>query len=489
MASKNIPLPLLDSHCMRYQPRPTTRRQMLMQAACGFGYLALADLVARGSSTDAPSPSSSSANSKPVYENPLAAKQPMMAAKAKRVIFLYMEGGPSHVDTFDYKPKLQSDGGKQYNNGQLLPSPFKFIRSGKSGLMISEIFPNLSRHADQMCLINGMYTDNPAHPQATIMLHTGSSQFIRPSMGAWVLYGLGTTNQNLPGFITINPPAGVGGAQNYGSAFLPAMYQGTRIDRNGTVADITNPHVIPQMQQRQIQLIQQMNQSFERRTGDPDQVEGVIQSLELGFRMQMAVPELMDIKNESPATLALYGIGTGNSAGRGGRGGGNNEFGEQLLMARRFAQAGVRYIEVNLGGWDNHNNLKQSLTRNGANADQAIAGLLTDLQSHDMLKDTLVVWGGEFGRTPAGQGTDGRNHNNRGFSMWMAGGGVKGGTTVGKTDDYGGVAVDNKVHIHDMHATVLALLGLDPDKLTYKYAGRDFKLIDTKGHVVPQIMA
>jgi uncharacterized protein (DUF1501 family) len=241
------------------------------------------------------------------------------------------------------------------------------------------------------------------------------------------------------------------------------------------------------MQRRQIQLIQQMNQGFEKRVGDPDQVEGVIQSLELAFRMQMAVPELMDIKNESPATLALYGLEGGNT--RGGGRGGNNQFGQQLLMARRFAQAGVRFIEVNLGGWDNHNNLKQSMIRNGANADQAIAGLLTDLQSHDMLKDTLVVWGGEFGRTPAGQGTDGRNHNNRGFSMWMAGGGVKGGTQVGKTDDYGGVAVENKVHIHDMHATVLALLGLDPDKLTYRYAGRDFKLIDLTGKVVPQIIA
>jgi hypothetical protein len=443
---------------------PLTRRQMLLSAGCGFGYLALRGLVAQAALQEAALPE--------IYKNPLAARKPPLPAKAKRVIMLFMQGGPSHVDTFDYKPKLQASGGK----GKLLPSSFKFQKYGHNGLWISDLFPNVARHADDLCMINSMHTDNPAHPQATIQLHTGSAQFIRPSVGAWVLYGLGTMNQNLPGFITINPPSGLGGAQNYGSAFLPASYQGTRIDRGG-MPDIASP-IPSKLQRRQLDLLQSMNRDAEARSGSPDQIEGVIQSYELGFRMQSAVPELMDIEKESPATRELYGIGQGKS----------DDFGKQCLMARRMAQAGVRFIEICHPGWDQHNNLHAKMTANAADTDKPIAGLLADLKAHGMLNDTLVIWGGEFGRNPAGQNNDGRGHNNRGYTMWMAGGGAKPGIH-GRTDDYGAAAVENPVHVHDLHATILALLGLDPENLTYKYAGRDFRLIDVKGHVAKELMA
>ncbi len=447
---------------------PMTRREMLMSAGCGFGYLALQGLCAQAAAQEAATS---------IYQNPLTAKQPPLPAKAKRVIMLFMQGGPSHLDTFDYKPKLAQAAGNGGGKGRLLPSSFSFKRHGKNGLWISELYPNVAKHADSLCMINSMHTDNPAHPQATIQLHTGSVQFVRPSVGAWVLYGLGTTNPNLPGFITINPPSGLGGAQNYGSAFLPASYQGTRLEGNGGMADIS-PVVPPRLQRRQLDLLQSMNRDAEARSGSPEQIEGVIQSYELGFRMQSAVPELLDISKESAMTKEMYGI----TEGRGG------DFGRQCLMARRLAKAGVRFIEVCHQGWDHHNNLHQRMTANAGATDKAIAGLLADLKAHGMLNDTLVIWGGEFGRTPGSQNTDGRNHNNRGYTMWMAGGGAKPGA-YGKTDDYGGTAVENKVHVHDLHATILALLGLDPENLTYKYAGRDFRLIDVKGHIVKDIMA
>jgi hypothetical protein len=425
------------------------------------------------------------------YQSPLAPKLPLFQAKAKRVIFLFMQGGPSHIDTFDYKPKmaqLSSRGGK----GNLLPSPFKFSRYGKSGQWISELFPNVGKHADDMCIINGMHTDNPAHPQATIALHTGSATFVRPSVGSWVLYGLGTQNQNLPGFITINPVSGLGGAQNYGSAFLPATFEGTKVDGDG-IPDIRNSVLTSSQQRKQLDLVQNLNRDFAGRTGPNEQLDGLIESFELGFRMQGTVPDVMDISGESPETLELYGIqgsgGIGNGGGKKKGGPGGNSFGRQCLMARRFAEAGVRFIEVTYPGWDQHRDLKEKLTANCGATDKAIAGLLTDLKQRGMFEDTLVVWGGEFGRTPTSQGTDGRNHNNRGYSMWMAGGGTKGGITWGHTDDIGGEAVEGKVHTHDLHATVLALMGLDHERLTYRYAGRDFRLTDVYGNVVKQIIA
>ena len=470
------------------QPTAMTRRDMLKGAGCGFGYLALAGMCGELF----PANSNAAAAIAQAYQSPLMARAAQFPAKAKRVIFLFMQGGPSHIDTFDYKPRMQA-GGSHGMRGNILPSPFKFSQYGRSGLWISELFPHLAQHADDLCVLNGMHTDNPAHPQATIALHTGSSTFVRPSVGSWVLYGLGTENQNLPGFITINPVAGLGGAQNYGSAFLPATFEGTKVDQNG-IPDLRNRITIAQ-QRKQLDFVQSLNKDFAGRTGPNEQLDGLIESFELGFRMQGTVPDVMDISNESRETLELYGIsesGGGTGGGRYGmrrKGDGASAFGHQCLMARRFAEAGVRFIEVTYPGWDQHRDLKQKLAENAAGTDKAISGLITDLKRRGLFDDTLIVWGGEFGRTPTSQGNDGRNHNNRGYSMWMAGGGVKGGVTFGHTDDIGGEAVDGKVHTHDLHATILALLGINHEALTYKYAGRDFRLTDVSGTVVKQIIA
>jgi hypothetical protein len=469
------------------QPHSISRRDMLKGAGCGFGYMALAGMCGELF----PAHSSAAAAISQAYQSPLLAKSAQFPAKAKRVIFLFMQGGPSHIDTFDYKPRMQR-GGSHGRRGNILPSPFKFNRCGRSGLWISELFPNLGQqHADDLCILNGMHTDNPAHPQATIALHTGSSTFVRPSVGSWVLYGLGTENQNLPGFITINPVSGLGGAQNYGSAFLPATFEGTKVDDSG-IPDLRNRMATTAQQRKQLDLVQSLNHDYAGRAGPNEQLDGLIESFELGFRMQGTVPDVMDISNETPETLKLYGIrGAGSMGGTGGkrRGAGGNSFGRQCLMARRFAEAGVRFIEVTYPGWDQHRQLKEKLTENANATDKAIAGLMTDLKRRGLFDDTLIVWGGEFGRTPTSQGDDGRNHNNRGYSMWLAGGGVRGGITYGHTDDIGGEAVEGKVHTHDLHATILALLGLNHEKLTYKYAGRDFRLTDVYGNVVKQIIA
>ncbi len=352
-----------DPRSMNSLVSSISRREWLKATGCGFGYLALAGLCAEQAAADA---SAEGPASRPAYLNPLAPKPTHFKAKAKRVIMLFMQGGPSHVDTFDYKPKLQQDSGKPGERGMLLGSPFKFEQHGSGGLWISELFPNIAKHADEMCVINGMHTDNPAHPQATIQLHTGTATFVRPSMGAWVLYGLGTTNQNLPGFITINPPSGLGGAQNYGSSFLPAAYQGTRLGARGEMADVISPEPLGE-QRRQLDLLQSMNRDFAPRSGAPDQIDGVIQSFELGFRMQSQLPELLNISKESPATLQMYGIEGGVGASiteRQRRAGPNSDnFARQCLMARRLAQAGVRFIEVCHPGWDQHNNLHQAMTR------------------------------------------------------------------------------------------------------------------------------
>jgi hypothetical protein len=392
------------------------------------------------------------------------------------------------MDTFDYKPKLSEDAGKpgvaKGGGSKLFGSPFKFSQRGQSGLWISELFPNVAQHADDLCLLRGMHTDIPNHPQAFVQLHTGSAQFVRPSMGAWMLYGLGTENENLPGFITISPPIQFG-AQNYGSAFLPAVYQGTRIGAqradigSAEIDNIRNTDLPGDLQRKQLDLVQAMNRDLLVNSGPNPEVEGAIESFELGFRMQTELPKVMDLSKESPATLAMYGIGNGPASG----------FGKQCLMARRFAEAGVRFIEVCHAGWDQHTNLSTRITANCAATDKPIAGLLADLKSRGLLKDTLVIWGGEFGRTPDSRKPDGRDHNAKGYTMWMAGGGVRGGMNFGATDDYGYKAVENPVHVHDLHATVLALLGLDHEKLTFRYAGRDFRLTDVHGNVAKEIMA
>lgn len=473
-----------------------SRRDFLKHSSNGFGYLAFSALSTWAASQAVANPSAAAA------AGPLAPKNPHFTAKAKRVIFLCMQGGPSHVDTFDYKPKLAKDGGKsapsqagRYGRADLLPSPWKFSQHGRSGLWISELFPNLSRHADELCIINSMATDLPAHPQAFTQLHTGTTQFVRPSMGSWAVYGLGTTNSNLPGYVTLNPPPQ--SARAFGSAFLPAVYQPTKIGggqlpgglaqfaaRLGrgasqpAVANIKNDRLSPELQREQLDLIQSLNQDQLRQHGASDEIEGVIESYELAYRMQGEVPKVLDLSKEPAATKSLYGIGEEST----------DNFGKQCLMARKLVEAGVRFVELTFGNWDQHRNLKADMERNCGGIDKPIHGLLTDLKQRGLLKDTLVVWSGEFGRTPHSQGEDGRDHNNKGFSLWMAGGGVKGGMNYGLTDDYGYEAVYNKMHIHDWHATVLHLLGLDHERLTFRYAGRDFRLTDVYGNVAKEIV-
>ncbi|MEM7699290.1 MAG: DUF1501 domain-containing protein [Verrucomicrobiota bacterium] len=450
-----------------------SRRRALQTAGCGFGYLAfsaLSTLQARAAAS------------------PLAPKSPHFAGSAKRVIFLAMQGGPSHVDTFDYKPQLSRDTGKaSKGNAKLLGSPYQFAQHGESGLWISELFPKLAHHADDLCLLNGMHTDLPNHPQATTQMHTGNFQFVRPSLGAWTLYGLGTENDSLPGFITLAPG---NGAQNYGSAFLPAVYQGTPIgkqarsrlvaaENEAPLRNITNQQLSPELQRVQLDFIKSLNLDKLKRDQFHPEVEGIIESYELAFRMQDEVPEVLNVDEEPESIRRLYGLDDNTTA----------RFGRQCLAARRMAEAGVRFIQLNHGNWDHHRNLTGGLEQNCGEIDQPISGLLEDLKQRDMLKDTLVIWAGEFGRTPHAQGSNGRDHNHRGYTLWMAGGGVKGGTTHGATDDYGHLAVDGKVHIHDWHATILHLLGLDHERLTYNYAGRDFRLTDVHGDVVKEILA
>lgn len=446
-----------------------TRREFLRHAGTGFGYLAFAAL-ANGEAT-----------------SPLAVKQPHFAVKAKRVIFLCMRGAPSHVDTFDHKPGLTAASGKDGRapGTKLHGSQWSFSPQGKSGLMISELFPQLSKHADQLCLINSMHTDLPAHPQAFLKLHTGNSQFVRPSLGAWTLYGLGTANENLPGFVTIAPPSLFGGAQNYGSAFLPAIYQGTRVGvdtRPIASAQMRNikPPVGSAAQRKEIDLVQALNREKLARDQFNPEIEGAIESFELAFKMQSEMPKVMDLSKEPKAMLDDYGIGEGKHT---------DDFGRKCLLARRLVEAGVRFVEVTHSDWDHHFKLSKDLPDTCSAIDQPVAALLVDLQSRGLLQDTLVVWSGEFGRTPHGQGNDGRDHNNKGFTAWMAGGGVKGGFRYGCTDELGYEAVEHKMHVHDLHATILHLLGLDHERLTYRYAGRDFRLTDVKGVVAKKIIA
>ncbi|MFA6542837.1 MAG: DUF1501 domain-containing protein [Limisphaerales bacterium] len=464
--------------------RPLTRRAALRSAAAGFGWLAASSLLAEQAGHVA---------------NPSAAKPPQFTPRARRVIFLFMKGGPSHVDTFDPKPLLDRDDGKPFPGskprvqfaatGALLKSPWKFQNHGQSGLPVSELFPHVAQCIDDLCIIRSCHGTNPAHGGALLKLHTGSDNFVRPSMGAWVNYGLGSENANLPGFITICPTLAHGGVNNWGSAFLPAWTQGTPIGNAAIPSDrALVRHIIPRLppagQRAQLDLLAAMNRDHLAQTGPNQALEGRLDSFELAFRMQMAMPEAQDISRESEATKRLYGLDDKVT----------ENFGRQCLMARRFAERGVRFIQVTHSDsevqWDQHGNLRKGHTKNAAEVDRPIAGLLKDLKSRGLLEDTLVLWGGEFGRTPVSEGTrDGRDHNPEGYTMWMAGGGVKPGFAYGATDDYGWFAAENKVHIHDLHATLLALLGMDHERLTYRMAGRDFRLTDVHGHVVNELFA
>lgn len=466
---------------------PIDRRTMLRRAAGGFGFLALAGLLAE-----------ERAKAEPIV-SALLPKLGHFPARAKRVIFLFMKGGPSAIDTFDPKPLLDRDDGKPYpfqmprvtfaKTTTLLKSPWKFRQYGQNGLPVSELFPHVAQCADDLCVVRSLYGTNPAHGGACLKLYTGSDTQVRPSMGSWVVYGLGTENQNLPGFITICPTLAHGGVNNWASAFLPAHCQGTPIGNatvpsdQAIVKNIHNDRISPSLQRHQLDMLAEMNRDQLQLTGPDQALEGRINSFELAFRMQMAMPEAQDLGQESETTKRLYGLENPITA----------NFGRQCLMARRFLERGVRFVQVTHSDsevqWDQHGNLYKGHSKNAAEVDKPIAGLLKDLKQRGLLEDTLVIWGGEFGRTPTAQGKDGRDHNPEGFTMWLAGGGVKGGFAHGATDDYGYFAVDEKVHIHDFHATILALLGVDHEKLTYRYAGRDFRLTDVEGHVVKELFA
>lgn len=465
---------------------PYSRRALLQQAAVGFGSLALTSLF---SQTLAATP--------PV--NPLAAREGHLPARAKRIIFLFMKGGPSHVDTFDPKPLLDRDDGKPFPfdkprvqfaaTGNLLKSPWKFQQHGESGLPVSELFPNVATCVDDLCVINSVHGTNPAHGGALLKLHTGSDNFVRPSIGSWLSYGLGTENADLPAFVTICPTLAHGGINNWGSAFLPAVYQGVPLGNasvpieQARVRFIENSQIPRDLQQLQLEMLGQANREHQQQSGPEASLEARINSFELAFRMQTAIPKVEDLSDETEATKQLYGIDDPATA----------NFGRMCLLARRFSEQGVRFIQVTHSDskvqWDQHGDLKNGHEKNAREVDKPIAGLLKDLKARGLLEDTLVWWGGEFGRTPVAEGNNGRDHNPEGFTMWLAGGGVKGGTRYGATDDYGYFAAENKVHIHDLHATILHLMGLDHEKLTYRYAGRDFRLTDVEGNVVREIMS
>ncbi len=466
------------------------RRMLLKTSAVGFGHLALTAMLGQEAIAE---------QKQNISSNPLAPKQPHFPPRAKRIVFLFMKGGPSHVDTFDPKPMLNKHDGTPppfdlpkvtfAKQGNLLKSPWKFKQRGQCGLPVSELFPHVSKHIDDLCILRSVHGTNPAHGGALLKIHTGSDQFVRPSMGSWITYGLGTENQNLPAFITICPTLAHGGVNNWGTAFLPAYCQGTPIGNaslsaaQAKVKHISNARIDPQLQRKQLDLIAAMNQDHLQETGTNQALEGRLNSFELAYRMQSTMPEVQDISQETSATHASYGIDDPVT----------EDFGRQCLMARRFLERGVRYVQVTHSDsevqWDQHGNLYQGHTKNASEVDKPIAGFLEDLKNRGLLEDTLVLWGGEFGRTPTSQGTNGRDHNPHGFTMWMAGAGVKGGYAYGSTDDFGYYAIENKMHVNDLHATVLHILGIDHERLTYRYASRDFRLTDLAGRVAKDILA
>ncbi len=461
------------------------RRQLLQSTAVGFPMLALRGLL---DSEAAAAPG-----------NPLARRQPHHTPRAKRILFLFMKGGPSQVDTFDYKPRLQKDHGQPLPfdkprvqfapTGKLLGSPWSFSQHGDCGLPVSELFPHTARHADDLCVINSVHGTNAAHGGALLKIHTGSDNFVRPSIGSWVSYGLGTENSNLPAFVTICPTLAHGGVKNWGSAFLPAPFQGTPIGNaslpsaDARVPYLQNTRDSRQLQRLKLDLLGQFNRQHLDQFGEDSGLEARINSFELAFRMQNEIPDIQDLTRESAETHRLYGLDQKIT----------EDFGRQCLLARRFLERGVRFVQVTHSDtkvqWDQHSNLVDGHTKNAMEVDQPIGGLLTDLKARGLLEDTLVWWGGEFGRTPCVQGSNGRDHNPDGFTMWLAGGGAKPATRYGATDEFGYYAALDKVHIHDLHATILHLLGLDHLQLTHRYAGRDFRLTDVYGDVVDGVIA
>ena len=463
-----------------------TRREMLRASSGGFGYLALLGLADRSSLAAAPSGS-----------NPVGYAEQVrhLAPRAKRVIFLFMWGGPSHVDLFDPKPRLNQNAGKPLAGkdvgsqrdqlGQILGSPFQFAQHGQSGIWISELFPHLARLADKLCVVRSLHTEGTAHGEALLRLHTGQANLVRPSVGAWVSYGLGSEREDLPAFITISPPRGHGGVQNYGNAFLPAKHQGMAIGSaeipiaKAAIPNLSNPKTRPELQRSQLELVQSLNQQHLKQSQGDAAIEGLIASYELAFLMQATMPQIMSLENESKTTLDAYGVGSEPT----------DNFARQCLLARKFAEKGVRYIQVSTDyTWDHHTKVVEGHRMESAKVDQPIAALLMDLEQRGLLDETLVLWGGEFGRTPMAENGDGRGHHPQVFSVWMAGGGVRGGLTYGATDEFGYHPVEHPVHMHDLHATLLHALGLDHEQLTYRHAGRDFRLTDVYGRVVHELL-
>jgi hypothetical protein len=457
---------------------------MLTGCATGFGMLGLADLLAQDAAA---------------ATGPLAVRPSHYAPRAKRVIFLFMSGGPSHVDLFDPKPKLAEMNGQplpfdmpkleRTRTGNLLASPWKFAKHGGGGVEISELFPHLATCADDLCVIRSMVADNINHNGACLQMNTGEQAFSRPSLGSWLLYGLGSENQDLPGFVVISPAQPAQGAPLWGSSFLPAALQGTLVqDLKRPIANLGNERFTSAEQRAELDFLAAFNKLHaDQRAGD-SRLDARIESFELAFRMQSEAPEAFGVERESAATQALYGLDNPVT----------EIFGRQCLMARRLVERGVRMVQVyhtqtskrsSCQLWDQHGSLREELPANCAATDKPIAGLLKDLRSRGLLDDTLVIWGGEFGRTPTAEGTNGREHHPFGFTMWLAGGGIRGGYTHGATDDFGWHSVQDRVHVHDLHATVLHLLGLDHTRLTYRYAGRDYRLTDVHGKVVHELLA
>jgi Protein of unknown function (DUF1501) len=478
-------------HCGNFAPRALTRREMLARCANGFGAIALTALLSDKAFGEIVAPSAGARNA-------LAARPSQFPAKARSVIFLYMDGGPSQVDTFDPKPRLTAEDGQPFamkmeptqfnNNGNTLGSPWKFQQYGQCGAPVSELFPHVAECVDDLAIVRSMTSEFSEHTNANFFLHTGSGLQGRPSMGAWAGYGLGSESADLPGFIVLNggliPP---GGLDNFNSGFLPATFQGS-VFKSGAnaVANVAPTEAAAELQDRKLALMRKLDHGVVSRFGKIDALESAISNYELAYRMQATVPELMDVSRETAATKELYGLNAPVPQ--------TQTFGAQCLLARRLVERGVRFIELTCpfgagDRWDQHANLKAGHEKNARFVDQPIAGLLKDLKSRGLLDSTLVVWAGEFGRTPFAQGKDGRDHNPFAATIWMAGGGVKGGTTYGTTDEYGYKVVENKTTIHDLHATMLHLLGIDHTKLTFRFSGRDMRLTDVYGEVIKDILA
>ncbi len=461
-----------------------SRRSLLKKTACGFGSIALAGL--------------NHANAE--KQNSLLARPSILPQRAKRVIFIFMAGGPSHVDTFDYKPELFLKNNQEIDfigvrtntfgksSRRVLMKPlWDFKQHGESGKYVSSLFPCISNHVDDLSFIHSMHTEGVAHGPSTLFMHTGATNLVRPSMGSWISYGLGTENQNLPAFVTISPSSSKGGPRNYSNAFLPSIHQGTALGRAGNVngakiRNVENAMLSDSQRKKRFNLLQSLNTYQSFACANDDELEADIKNYELAWRMQTEAPELTDLSNESKATKQIYGINEKYT----------DDFGKQCLLARRMVERGVRFVCVNYSDesanprWDQHGNMPKHADHAKA-TDKPVAGLLKDLKSRGLLDDTLVWWGGEFGRTPFSQNNNGRDHNPRGFTVFLAGGGIKSGFSYGSTDEVGGIAVDNRVHMHDLHATILYALGLDHENLTYRYSGRNFRLTDVHGKVIKEL--